>query len=157
MANYKRIFMDGYRYYITMVTHQRKPILIDNIDLLRDSFRRTRERYRYRIDAIIVLPDHLHMIITPQKASDYPKIISHIKRSFVYGMNASDRNKARQTLSASSYRRKLAGVWQKRFYEHTIRDEKDMLEKMIYIQNNALNHGLAEEWNEWKYSSFRDM
>jgi len=154
MANYKRIFMDGYSYYITLVTYQRKPILIDNIELLRESFRRSKERYQYRIDAIIVLPDHLHMIITPQKAGEYPKIISHIKRSFVYGLDAFIRDRAKVTLSASSYRRKLSGIWQKRFYEHTIRDEKDMIEKMSYIQTNAVKHGWTEKWDQWRYSSF---
>ena len=58
------------------------------------------------------------------------------------------------TLSNSSYRRKLSGIWQKRFYEHTIRDEKDWLEKISYIKYNAVKHKLVEVWDDWEYSSF---
>ena len=154
MSNYRRVFQDGYSYFITIVTQGREPILIDNIDQLRYSFTLSKKRYSYRIDAIIVLPDHIHMIITPKNANEYPMIISHIKRSFVYGLDKNYKNDAKMRLSYSSYQRKLSGVWQKRFYEHTIRDEKDWLEKMNYIQHNAVKHGLVDDWHHWEYSSF---
>ena len=85
--NYKRIYLDGYSYYLTLVTHRREPLLVENIELLRDSFRRSKQKYPYHIDGILVFPDHLHMIITPKRAKDYSKIIRHIKRSFVYGLD----------------------------------------------------------------------
>ena len=154
MANYKRVYLDGYSYFITMVTQGRNPILIDNIALLRDSFRRSKQRYDYQIDAIVILPDHLHMIITPDNPEEYSKIIAHIKRSFVYGLDASLKTKAKLHLSTSGYKRKLSGIWQKRFYEHTIRNEKDWLEKMHYIQHNAVKHAYVDAWEAWKYSSF---
>ena len=75
MANYKRVFLNGYSYFITVVTHRRNMILIENIDILRESFCESKRFYLYEIDAIVILPDHLHMIITPQNAKDYPKII----------------------------------------------------------------------------------
>ena len=112
------------------------------------------QKYKYRLDAINILPDHIHMIITPKNANEYPKIIAHIKRSFVYGLDSRHKAKAKMTLNASSYNRQLSGIWQKRFYEHTIRDEKDWLEKMAYIQYNAVKHDIVEDWNEWIYSSF---
>jgi len=154
MSNYKRVFQDGYSYFITIVTHRRQPILIDNIEQLRYSFRLSKKRYDYQIDAIIILPDHIHMIISPKNANEYPKIVSHIKRSFVYGLDEGHKDEAKILLSPSSYHRKLSGIWQKRFYEHTIRDEKDWLEKMNYIQHNAVKHELVEDWNQWEYSSF---
>ena len=80
MANYKRIFLDGYSYFITVVTHQRNPILIDNLELLRSAFKNSKSKYEYRIEAIVILPDHFHMIISPQNALEYPKIVSAIKR-----------------------------------------------------------------------------
>ena len=73
MPNYRRIFEDGYSYYLTIVTHRRNPILIDNITLLRQSFAQSKKRFDYRIDAIVILPEHIHMVITPKKATDYPK------------------------------------------------------------------------------------
>ena len=154
MSNYKRIYLDGYSYFITMVTQGRSPILIDNISLLRDSFKRSKQRYDYHIDAIVILPDHIHMILTPKNPHEYSKIITHIKRSFVYGLDASLKEKAKLHLSTSSYKRKLSGIWQKRFYEHTIRDEKDWLEKMNYTQNNAVKHAYVDTWENWEYSSF---
>jgi len=154
MSNYKRLYLDGYSYFITIVTQGRNPILIDNIVLLRDSFKRSKQRYAYYIDAIIILPDHLHMIMTPKNANDYPKIISHIKRSFVYGLDKNLKDTAKDKLTTSSYHRKLSGIWQKRFYEHTIRNEKDWLEKMHYIQHNAIKHGYVDNCEQWKYSSF---
>ncbi len=154
MSNYKRMYLNGYSYFITIVTQGRNPILIDNITLLRDSFKRSKQRYDYHIDAIVILPDHIHMIITPKNPYEYSKIITHIKRSFVYGLDASLKEKAKLHLSASCYKRKLSGIWQKRFYEHTIRDEKDWLEKMNYIQHNTVKHAYVDTWEDWKYSSF---
>ena len=163
MSNYKRLFLDGHSYFITIVTHRREPILIDHIDLLRKSFALSKKRYGYKIEAVIVLPDHIHMIITPQKADKYPKIISHIKRSFVYRLTvgrgtltptSESITKRKQQLSSSQYKRQHSGIWQQRFYEHTIRDEKDWSEKMVYIQHNAVKHGLVDDWTLWEYSLF---
>jgi len=152
--NYKRIYADGYSYFLTLVTHGRKPLLVDNIELLRYAFQLSKQKYDYRIDAIVVLPDHLHMIMTPKISTDYSHIISSIKRSFVYGLDTKIKEEAKAEISASKYRRNHAGIWQERFYEHTIRDEKDWLEKMEYIQYNPLKHELIENIKDWKYTSF---
>ena len=154
MSNYKRIYLQNYSYYITVVTQNRKPILIDNIELLRDSFRRSKKKYDYGINAIVILPDHMHMIISPKNPNDYSKIIAHIKRSFTYGLDMKEKDEAKFNLTASSHRRNLSGVWQKRFYEHTIRDEKDYAKILDYIYTNPIKHGLVDNINDWKYSSF---
>ena len=152
--NYKRIYADGYSYFLTMVTHRRKPVLVENIELLRYAFKLSKKKYEYRIDAIVILPDHLHMIITPRIAKEYSKIISSIKRSFVYGLDEQIKEEAKVEVSHSKYRRGHVGIWQERFYEHTIRDEKDWVEKMDYIKYNPLKHELVENIEDWKYSSF---
>jgi len=152
--NYRRIYLNNYSYYLTLVTYRRKPILIENIEILRDAFKRSKQKYRYHIDAIVVLPEHIHMIITPQNATDYSKIIRHIKRSFVYGLNESVKAEGKLELSQAKYHRGHAGIWQERFYEHTIRDEKDWLEIMQYIEYNPIKHELVKEIKDWKYSSF---
>jgi putative transposase len=156
---YRRIFADGYSYYLTLVTYQRKPILIDNIEQLRQAFRYSKKNYDYTIDAIVILPDHLHMIITPKIANEYPKIITNIKRAFVYttvgrGILTPTIKDTKTNLSSSKYKRSHAGIWQERYYEHTIRNEKDLLEKMEYIKNNPIKHALVDNINDWKYSSF---
>jgi putative transposase len=77
-----RVFLDGYSFFITIITYKRQPLLIDNFELLRKSFALSKKKYAYNIGAIIVLPDHLHMIITPKNANDYPKIVTHIQKEF---------------------------------------------------------------------------
>ena len=154
MANYIRVFEENYSYFITVVTDKRRAILIENIDLLRKSFQLSMKSYSYVIDAIVILPDHFHMIITPQRSNEYPKIISHIKRSFLYGLGEEFKNECKIQISSSQYKRQVSGVWQKRFYEHTIRNEKDLYLHLDYILQNPVKHGYVENADHWKYSSF---
>ena len=147
MAKYKRLFLEGYSYYLTVVTHKRQPLLVDNIELLRESFRENKTYYRYKIDAIVILPDHIHMIITPQNVNDYPKIIKAIKYNFSRYFNVEEDQ------SYSRYKRQLKPIWQKRFYEHTIRNEKDYERCLEYIRNNLLKHGYIDNDEGWKYIS----
>ncbi len=155
MANYKRIFLDGYSYYLTVVTHQRNPILIDNIELLRESFRVSKRKYRYKIEAIVVLPDHFHTIITPQNAKDYPHIIRTIKQHFSKHCDVKYYEHLEQSISRQKEGYKP--IWQKKYYEHTIRDQKDFEEKIEYIYNNPIKHGYAKNIKDWKYSSYQKL
>ena len=152
MSNYKRIFMDGYSYFITVVTHERNPILIKNIALLRESFSVSKQKYHYTIDAIVVLPDHFHMIITPKYAEEYPHIVRTIKQHFSKYCPKDDYAHLYQ--SKSREQKGYSLIWQKRFYEHTIRNEKDLIEKIRYMQKNPVKHGYVDEIDKWKYSSF---
>ena len=154
MSNYTRIYLEGFSYYLTIVTQNRQPILIENIELLRESFRRSKKRYEYKIDAIVILPDHIHMIITPKIPNEYSKIITYIKRDFLYQLSSNLKEEAKTNLTASTYNRQHSGIWQRRFYEHTIRDEKDFSKIAEYIRINPIKHGLIENINDWKYSSF---
>ena len=148
------MYLDGYSYYLTVVTYRREPLLVDNIELLRKAFRLSKKKYTYKIDAIVILPDHFHMIITPEISKDYSKIIRAIKRSFVYGLDENIKAEAKLYVSDAKYKRGHSGIWQERFYEHTIRDEKDFLEKMVYIKNNPIKHQLVERLEDWEYTSF---
>ena len=152
--NYKRWYFENFSYYLTLVTQSRKPLLIENIDLLRDAFRRSKQKYDYTIDAIVVLPDHIHMIITPKIAKEYSEIIRHIKRGFVYGLDQETKSQAKADISYAKYHRGHSGIWQERFYEHTIRDERDLLAIMEYIKINPIKHNYVENLEDWRYSSF---
>ena len=154
MANYIRVFEEKHSYFITVVTYKRRAILIENINLLRKSFQLSMKRYGYVIDAIVILPDHFHMIITPKCSHEYPKIISHIKRSFVYGLGEEFKSECKMQVSSSQHKRQLSGIWQKRFYEHTIRNEKDLYLHRDYILNNPVKHEYVDDAKVWKYSSF---
>ena len=149
MSNYKRIFLDGYSYYLTMVTHERNPILIDNIGLLRKSFADSKKRYAYTINAIVILPEHIHMIITPKNATDYPKIVRAIK--YYFSVHCNEKYYAHLVQSYSRNKRGSKPIWQKRFYEHTIRNEKEYDACIEYIINNPVKHGYIKHINDWKY------
>jgi len=151
MANYRRLFLDGYSYYLTIVTYKRQAILIDNIKILRDAFRESMKYYDYKIEAIVILPDHLHMIITPTNVEDYPKIVQAVKYNFTKRYNNSINIK--QSFSRS--KRKMKPVWQKRYFEHTIRDEKDYLKCLEYIRLNPIKHNYIKNDEIWEYSSFK--
>jgi len=152
---YRRMYLDSYSYYLTLVTQGRKPLLIDNIDVLRYAFKLSKKKYVYDIEAIVILPDHIHIIIRPKISTEYSKIVRHIKRSFVYGLSQELKDQAKVEISHAKYNRGHAGIWQERFYEHTIRDEKDWLEKMEYIKYNPIKHNLVENLADWKYTSFK--
>jgi len=152
MANYKRIFIDGYRYYLTVVTHHRNPILIDNVDLLRDAFHLVKQDYIFSIDAIVILPDHFHMIILPERACDYPDIIKNIKRHFSRHCPAEFYQHVPQSVSRTKNGHKP--IWQKRYYEHAIRDEQEYQALLDYIHYNPVKHRITDKPKKWKYSSF---
>jgi putative transposase len=152
MANYRRVFLDGYSYYLTIVTYRRNPILLENLSLLRRAFAYSKERFDYRIEAIVILPDHFHMIITPRDAGEYPAIVSTIKRYF--SQHCDPKYYAHMAQSASRYKRRLKPIWQKRFFEHTIRSEKDFFEKIRYMYHNPVKHGYVDDPAHWAYSSF---
>jgi len=152
---YRRIYLDSYSYYLTLVTQGRKPFLVENIELLRTAFKLSKKKYIYQIEAIVILPDHLHMIIRPKVATEYSKIVRHIKRSFVYGLDQEIKAQSKTVISHAKYHRGHAGIWQERFYEHTIRNERDWLEKMEYIKYNPIKHKYVENLADWKYSSFK--
>jgi len=153
MANYKRIFLEGYSYYLTVVTHRRNPILIDNIQLLRESFAVSKQKYNYSIEAIVILPDHFHMIITPDIAREYPYIIRTIKQHFSKKCPAKYYEDVEQ--STSRNKEGYKPIWQKKYYEHTIRDTKDFEARLEYIYNNPIKHGYVENINDWEYTSRR--
>jgi putative transposase len=153
MSNYKRIFLDGYSYYLTIVTHQRNPILLENIALLRESFRVSKSKYDYDINDIIILPDHFHMIITPKIPTQYPQIIRAIKYHF--SKHLDERYYVHLKQSFSRTRRGSKPIWQKRYYEHTIRDEKDYMEKITYMYQNPVKHKYVTDAKQWEYSSFQ--
>jgi len=110
----------------TVVTYERNPILIDNIELLRESFRHAKTKFDFKIEAIVILPEHFHVIIELDNPHEYPKIIGVIKSNFT--KNCNPKFYAHLLQSESRTKQNYKPVWQKRFYEHAIRDE------MAYIK-----------------------
>ena len=149
--DYRRLYIPGGCYFFTVVTEDRRPVLIDQIDRLRAAFRAVLEKDPWEIDAIVVLPDHLHTLWRlPEGDVDYSLRWMLIKRNFSSGLPAQAR-----TRSKTSKREK--GIWQRRFFEHAIRGEEDWRRHMDYIHYNPVKHGYVVHPAEWPYSSFRTM
>ena len=141
--NYKRLFIPNALIFITVVTKNRNNILIENIDYLRKSFVQTKQNYSFDIIAIIINPDHIHMIIKPEIIEEYPKIIGTIKRNFTKMSN----------LEYSSNKNRESSIWQRRYWEHNIINEEDLNKHIDYIHYNSIKHYNIKP-KDWKYSSF---
>lgn len=150
MATFRRVFQENSMLFITMVTDNRQPLLINNIDLLRQSFKNAKEFFDFDIYSICVLPDHIHMILIPENINNYPKIISAIKHYFSKNLNVNTNNK-------SKISKREKGVWQRRYWEHTIRSEEDLQKHIDYIHFNPIKHNLVNEIKNWEYSSFHNF
>ena len=151
MPNYKRYYIDNHYVFITVVTYNRSSILIENIDLLRECFKQTLKIFDFEIFGSVIMPNHFHVIIKPKNINEFSKIIGSIKKRFSYALNEKfvDEN-----ISESRIKRSEKGVWQRRFYEHIIRDENDLYKRLDYIHFNPVKHGYTKNVKDWEYSSF---
>ena len=151
MSNYRRFFDSGVvNAFITFVTHNRRNILIKNIDIFRKSFKYTKTKFDFEICAITVLKNHCHLLISTRKSKEIPQIIRTIK--FNFSINV-DKNFYDTNLSLSAIKRGEKGIWQRRYYDHIIRDEKDLHKHIDYIHYNSFKHYSIAPKN-WIFSSF---
>jgi putative transposase len=151
VANYRRNFIEGGSFFFTVnLTDRRSHLLIKRIDLLRQSFRYTQSRHPFTIDAVVVLPDHLHAIWTlPSGDADYAVRWRLIKSMFSRGVGRVEQR------SESRRLKRERGIWQRRYWEHTLRDEGDFERHCDYIHFNPVKHGHVKSAVEWPHSSFR--
>lgn len=123
-------------------------MLIDQIDKLRHSFQRVLGLYPFEIDGIVILPDHIHMIMTlPPHDSNYSLRIRLIKATFSKKIVIND------TISPARNKKGERGIWQRRFWEHLIRDQKGYEHHLNYIYYNPVKHGYVKMASAWQYSS----
>ncbi len=152
MPNYRRNRIKGGCYFFTINLLKRfqNQLLVQQIDILRDAVRRVRARYPFYIDGWVVLPDHMHCIWTlPQGDDNYTKRLRLIKTFFSKEMPKTEqRSYVRQQKGER-------GIWQRRYWEHTIRDDKDYAVHMDYLHYNPVKHGYVDNVMDWPYSTFR--
>ena len=146
MSNYRRTNIPGGTYFFTVVTHNRAPIFINEwrVEVMRQALRKVMVVRPFQIDAIVVLPEHLHCIWRmPDGDADYSSRWREIKKA------------ASRQIDTTTNNRNERMVWQRRFWEHAIRDENDWRRHVDYIHFNPVKHGLVSSPGEWPYSSFR--
>lgn len=148
MVRYRRNLVAGGTFFFTVtLTDRRSSVLVDQIALLRSAFNRVRGERPFVIDAIVVLPDHLHAILTlPPGDSDFPGRWKAIKAAFTRSVVQAGSNVSRN--GRGEY-----ALWQRRFWEHTIRDERDFERCADYIHYNPVKHGLVAAPIKWPHSS----
>ena len=153
MTAYRRNFIPGGCFFFTVnLADRRLRLLTEHVDALRSAFRETHQRHPFTTDAVVVLPDHLHAVWTlPEGDRDFATrwrlIKSTFSRNFAVG----------EPISASRAAKGERGIWQRRYWEHTIRDENDLARHIDYVHINPMKHGLVERVGDWPYSSFHRM
>jgi putative transposase len=155
MPQYRRCRVPGGTVFFTVVTERRSPLLCGALarSILGDVFRACEKRWPFRVDGMVLLPDHLHSLWTLPPGDDaYSRRWGWIKKEFTKLWLAAGGEE--QERSASRRRSRRRGVWQRRFWEHTIRDDDDYARHLDYIHYNPVKHSLVTAPRDWPYSSF---
>jgi putative transposase len=149
MVNYRRNHQPGGTFFFTVTLRDRSShVLTDHIELLRAAFRAVHREHPFRIDAIAVLPEHLHAIWTLPPGDDgYPGRWRAIKSAFTRAV-------VKSGLTVTRNAKGEYALWQRRYWKHTIADELDFQRHVDYIHYNPVKHGWVEQAADWPHSSF---
>ncbi|MCL2523756.1 MAG: transposase [Betaproteobacteria bacterium] len=151
MRTYLRNRTPGGLYFFTVNLAERhgNTLLIDKIDPLREAFRQTIATHPFVMDAVVILPEHLHCIWQlPLGDDNYSTRWRLIKSHFSHSLEPGEER------SKSRLRKGERGIWQRRYWEHLIRDEEDYARHVDYIHYNPVKHGLVAQVKDWPYSTF---
>jgi putative transposase len=150
MTEYRRHRVQGGTYFFTVnLADRSQTLLTDHIEVLRQSFRTVKQKHLFTMEAIVVLPEHLHAIWTlPDGEDDFSLRWRQIKSEFSRQIEIGEKT------SNSRLRKKERGIWQRRFWEHRIRDDNDFARHVEYIHFNPVKHGYVNIVADWPYSSF---
>jgi putative transposase len=149
MVGYRRNRVPGGTFFFTVVLEDRRScLLVEKVAHLRHAFRATRAERPFKVDAIVILPDHLHAILTlPEGDSDFSGRWRKIKSMF-------SRQAVADGVPAKRNRKGEYSLWQRRFWEHTFRDDLDFARHFDYVHYNPVKHALVARASDWPYSSF---
>jgi putative transposase len=155
MPEYRRNKLQGGTYFFTVVTYQRRPILTGEREraILHNAIIDVQNRFPFETIAICLLPEHIHCIWQlPENDDNYSVRWKEIKRLFTKDYIAQIGSGGWR--NTSHVKKNEASLWQRRFWEHTIRDEKDLNNHIDYIHYNPVKHGLVQAVFEYPWSSF---
>jgi putative transposase len=154
MSSYRRALIPGATFFFTVaLADRRSAALTRHIDGLRAAFAATVREHPIELDAMVVLPDHLHAVWTlPPGDADFPLRWRKLKARFTRAVGGEYRR------SASKIAKGDIGLWQRRYWEHMIRDGADYARHVEYCWFNPVKHGLVARVRDWPHSSFhRDV
>lgn len=150
MTAYRRDRMPGATWFFTLnLADRQQCLLTERVDLLRTSFRQVMDRHPWQIEAIVVLPDHLHALCTlPPSDGNFALRWRLIKTGFSRALPRDE------YISPSRQDKGERGIWQRRYWEHRIRDAADFQRHVDYIHHNPRKHGHVQRVADWPWSSF---
>lgn len=150
MTNYRRLRVPGGTYFFTVcLEDEGSTILTDHIDLLRFAYAKTAAELPVHCDAMVVLPNHLHAVWTlPHGDADFSERWRRIKARFSHALADTPLR------CASKVAKRERGIWQRRFWEHWIRDRESFASTVDYCWQNPVRHGLVSNPADWTWSSF---
>jgi putative transposase len=152
--NYRRAWHAGGTYFFTLNLLQRRnnDLLIQFIDILRDVVKHVKQKHPFKIHGWVVLPDHLHCVIElPVGDADFATRLRLIKAGF---SKAIPKTEYRSDVRLARGER---GIWQRRYWEHLIKDDADCRAHVDYVHINPLKHGLVTQVKDWPYSTFHKL
>ena len=155
MPKYLRSYVPGGSYFLTLVTYDRNPVFRapENISRLRSALKSVKSEMPFEIAGAVMLPDHLHFIWSlPTGDEDFSRRVGRLKALFTKSLPAA--SPPEQNISISRRKHRESNVWQRRFWEHTLRDEEDLQIHLDYIHYNPVKHGYAQCPHLWSASSF---
>jgi putative transposase len=155
MPDYRRWHVPGGTYFFTVVTDSRRPILCNEMarKCLHDAIAKVRVKWPIEVVAIVLLPDHIHTVWTlPQGDAGYPMRWKRIKEEFTSAYLSHGGAEVAPNLSRQ--RQGERGVWQRRYWEHTVRDEEDLKRCVDYVHWNPKKHGYVANVRDWQWFSF---
>lgn len=155
MSRFRRYFVEGGTYFFTLVTARRAPVFLESRarTLLGEAMREAQLQRPFQVVAIVLLPDHLHTIwALPPGDTAYPERLKAMKARFTSKWLNSGGSEKR--IGEGYVRQRRRGIWQARYFEHTIRDDDDLRNHADYVHYNPVKHGYARSPKDWKWSSF---
>ena len=151
MTDYRRVYVPGATWFFTVNLAERRNnrLLIEQVDLLRAAFLYVKKRKPYTMNAVVILPDHLHCIWTlPPEDADFSVRWRLLKGYFSRGIPKAEH------ISQSRTKRRERGIWQRRFWAHLLTSQVDFNNHLDYIHWNPVKHSWVKNVTDWPYSSF---
>jgi len=147
---YRRANVTAATYFFTVnIAERQKSLLTDHVDVLRNAIKKVKQNHPFEIDAMVILPDHLHALWTlPEHDADFSMRWNLIKSGFSRELAKTERISSSRSLKGER------GIWQRRFWEHLIRDDNDYERHVNYIHFNPVKHGYVDKPIDWPFSSF---
>ena len=143
MPDFQRYPNEGLPYLVTTVVKDRQPLFCEHgcCQIVIDGISFLRTRLRHRVHAYVLMPDHMHLVVTPREGGNVSQVMHSLKLYTARQIGALLGSKG--------------GIWQARFYERTIRTRKDMEGALAYVHGNPVKAGLAESPEDYNWSSYR--